>query len=179
MEIQSERLTISEITWEDLDNIHWLHSKPEVDEYNTLGIPKNIDDTRKIMQSTIKDQRIDRRSEYQWSIKKTDDLVFIGLAGMRIYEERFRMGEIFYKLAPEFWGAGYATETARALLNFGFETLNLHRIEAGTATENINSIRVLEKIGMTREGRRRKILPIRGEWYDNYHYAILEDDPRP
>jgi RimJ/RimL family protein N-acetyltransferase len=63
-------------------------------------------------------------------------------------------------------------------LKFGFESLHLHRIEAGTATENINSIRVLEKIGMTREGRRRKILPIRGEWYDNYHYAILEDDPR-
>ena len=178
MNIHSERLQLTEITWEDLDNIHWLHSFPEVDEFNTLGIPENKEVTRKIMQPTIEDQQSGKRKEYQWSIRKNDDLEFIGLAGMRVYEERFKMGEIFYKLAPQFWGVGYATETAKALLNFGFESLHLHRIEAGTATENGNSIRVLEKIGMIREGQRRKILPIRGNWYDNYHYAILEDDPR-
>lgn len=44
------------------------------------------------------------------------------------------------------------------------------------ATENVASIRVLEKIGMQKEGLRRKILPIRGEWKDNFHYAVLEDD---
>ena len=64
-------------------------------------------------------------------------------------------------------------------LDYGFETLKLHRIEAGTAVGNDRSIRVLERIGMKREGIRRKILPIRGEWVDNYHYAILDDDPRP
>jgi len=178
MNIHSERLQLIEITWEDLDNIHWLHSFPEVDEYNTLGIPDNKEVTRGIMQPTIEDQESEKRKEYQWSIRKNNDLEFIGLAGMRVFEERFRMGEIFYKLAPPFWGAGYATESAKALLKFGFESLHLHRIEAGTATENTNSIRVLEKIGMRREGRRRKILPIRGEWYDNYHYAILENDTR-
>lgn len=59
-------------------------------------------------------------------------------------------------------------------MKFGFERLLLHRIEAGVATENIASIR--EKIGMQNEGIRRKTLPIRGEWKDNFHYAVLEDD---
>jgi ribosomal-protein-alanine N-acetyltransferase len=54
----------------------------------------------------------------------------------------------------------------------------LHKVEAGVATENIRSINVLEKSGMIQEGLRRKILPIRGAWIDNYHYAIVEDDPR-
>ncbi len=54
----------------------------------------------------------------------------------------------------------------------------LHKVEAGVAIGNIKSIRVLEKTGMTREGLRRKILPIRGEWVDNYHYAIVESDKR-
>ena len=54
--------------------------------------------------------------------------------------------------------------------------LSLHRITAGVATENSNSIKLLERIGMLREGRHRKILPIRGEWWDNYQYAILEED---
>ncbi len=45
------------------------------------------------------------------------------------------------------------------------------------ATDNIASVKVLEKAGMENEGVRRKILPIRGEWKDNYHFAIVEDDP--
>jgi len=44
------------------------------------------------------------------------------------------------------------------------------------ATQNLNSIKLLEKVGMTREGMHRKILPIRGGWIDNYSYAILEED---
>ena len=86
------------------------------------------------------------------------------------------MGEFYYKFHPDFWGKGFATETAKALIKFGFEEYNLHRIEAGVATENLASKRVLEKAGMTCEGIRRKILPIRGEWKDNFHFAILEDD---
>jgi RimJ/RimL family protein N-acetyltransferase len=100
------------------------------------------------------------------------------MAGMSITADRFNMGEIYYKFLPEFWGKGYATETSLTLIKFGFESLKLHRIEAGVATKNIRSIRVLEKSGMTCEGIRRKILPIRGEWKDNFHYAIVEDDYR-
>lgn len=61
---------------------------------------------------------------------------------------------------------------------FGFEELNLHKIEAGTNTDNFQSIRVLEKIGMYREGLRRKIVPMHGQWKDGYLYGIVEDDPR-
>lgn len=69
-------------------------------------------------------------------------------------------------------------EFLKRLVNLGFEDFNLHKVEAGVATGNIKSIRVLEKTGMTGEGLRRKILPIRGEWIDNYRYAIVENDPR-
>ena len=50
----------------------------------------------------------------------------------------------------------------------------MHRIEVGCAIENVASIRVLEKVGMTREGRKRQVLPIRANWIDNYFFAILE-----
>lgn len=71
---------------------------------------------------------------------------------------------------------GYATEVCKFLINFGFEKLKLHKVEAGVAVDNKASIKVLEKSGMTQEGLRRKMLPIRGEWKDSYHYAIVEDD---
>ena len=104
--------------------------------------------------------------------------MFIGEAGLSVTNDRFRMGEIYYNLLPEFWGQGFATEAVKTIIKFGFEELRLHRIEAGVTTDNQMSIKVLEKVGMTREGLKRKMLPIRGNWKDNYHYAILEEDER-
>jgi ribosomal-protein-alanine N-acetyltransferase len=88
------------------------------------------------------------------------------------------LGKIYYKIHPIHWGKVYATEVVKGLNNFGFNILNLHKVEAVVQTENVKSIQVLEKLEMAREGLRRNILPIRGEWKDNYHYAIVESAPR-
>ncbi len=177
MEVITERLNLREVEWDDLDDIFILESSPEVDEYNTVGIPDNIDDTREHLRPFIVDRKAKVRKKYCWAIRLQATDEFIGLAGINLTADRFKMGEIWYNLMPAHWGHGYATEVVKNLIRFGFESLHLHRIEAGVATENKRSIKVLEKAGMTIEGIRRKILPIRGKWVDNYHYAILEDDP--
>lgn len=176
MHLSTQRLQLREISISDLEMIHKLHSLPEVDEFNTLGIPKNLDETKNIIQKDIDDQVKSPRSRFCWKIilEKTNE--FIGLAGMFPSNDRFKMAEFYYKLFPDYWGNGYATETTKRIIKFGFEELKLHRIEAGVATKNIASIRVLEKAGMTNEGIRRRILPIRGKWKDNFHFAILEDE---
>jgi len=174
--IETERLLLSEITIDDLESIHRLHSVPEVDEYNTLGIPRTIKDTKIIIDSWIIARFLTPRKSFTWKVCLKDSNQFIGLAGFSLSNDKFKLGEIYYKLHPDYWGKGYATEIAKRLVKTGFEDFNLHKVEAGVATENIKSIRVLEKIGMTREGLRRKILPIRGEWKDNYHYAIVKTD---
>jgi len=177
MELNTKRLIIREAAWDDLDDIFFLESSPEVDEFNTLGIPDNKKITRDHLRPYIQDQKAEVRKKYCWCICLQTTNEFIGLTGMNLSADRFKMGEIWYNLMPNHWGKGYATEVAKRIIRFGFEDMNLHRIEAGVATENKRSIRVLEKAGMSIEGIRRKILPIRGEWIDNYHYAILEDDP--
>ena len=177
MELNTDRLIIREVTWDDLDDIFILESSPEVDEFNTLGIPDDKNVTREHLRPFIRDQKAKVRKKYCWTIRFQATGKFIGLAGMTLTADRFKMGEIWYNLMHSHWGNGYATEVARRLIRFGFEDLNLHRIEAGVATENKRSIKVLENAGMSIEGIRRKILPIRGDWVDNYHYAILEDDP--
>jgi ribosomal-protein-alanine N-acetyltransferase len=176
--LESERLELHEITWNDTENIHSLHSIPAVDEYNTLGIPQNIEETKSFMAPLIADQTCSQRKKYCWIIYQKIRKKFIGLAGMNLSADRFQSGEIYYKLLPKHWGKGYATEVAKALIIFGFTQLNLHRIIAGVAIDNYRSIHVLEKVGMIREGIGRKILPIRGVWKDNYYYAIVEDDER-
>jgi len=178
MELESERLIISEVTWEDMEHIHTLYSCPEVDEYNTMGIPKDIEETKELIRAMVEAQKEETRKSYTWKIIRKDSGKFIGMAGINLSANRFRLGEIFYELLPSEWGQGYATEIAKTLIKTGFKYFHLHKVEAGVATGNIRSIRVLEKSGMVREGLRRKILPIRGEWKDNYHYAIVEDDPR-
>jgi RimJ/RimL family protein N-acetyltransferase len=165
------------VEWGDLDDIFILESNPEVDEFNTLGIPDNKNVTKEHLRPFILDQKAEVRKKYCWTIRLLSNDEFIGLAGMTLTADRFKMGELWYNLMPMHWGNGYATEIAKRLISFGFEDLKLHRIEAGVATENKRSIKVLEKAGMSIEGIRRKILPIRGKWVDNYHYAILEDDP--
>jgi ribosomal-protein-alanine N-acetyltransferase len=178
MEIITERLILKEISWDDLEDIHRLHSVPEVDEYNTLGIPGDLDETKDLIRKDIEKKTDAPQSRYTWRIMIKHSLDFIGLAGMTLSNDRYSLGEIYYKLLPAYWGKGYATEVAKNLIVVGFDKFKLHKVEAGVACENERSIQVLEKAGMTREGLRRKILPIRGEWKDNYHYAIVEDDPR-
>lgn len=178
MVIECDRLILKEISLEDLKFVHKLYSYPEVDEHNTLGIPKNIEATKKIIESFIKDQLTKPRKSYHWKIVIKDNNEFIGLCGLIPSNNLYKLGELYYKLIPSSWRNGYATELSKNIVRFGFDKLKLHKIEADVAVENDASIRVLEKLGMTKEGIRRKLLPIRGEWKDSYLYAIVEDDFR-
>ena len=81
-----------------------------------------------------------------------------------------------YSVDQHYAGRGIATEAVEIVLKFGFEQVNIHRIEAYVAPDNIASVRVLEKAGLVREGLLRKLLFINGEWVDHYIYAILRED---
>ena len=178
MNLITPRLFLREIAWSDLENIHRLNAYPEVAKFNTIGIPKDREATRTVMRAAVENHTKNPRTIYSWAVFTQTDDTFIGQAGMSLFPVRYRRSSIFYNLVPAHWGQGYASEVAHALVRFGFDTLHLHRIEAGVAVENAASVRVLEKVGMTREGVSRKILPTPGGWRDNYRYAILEDDPR-
>ncbi len=178
MNLNAKQIKLTELTWDDLPLIHELNSRVETDQFNTLGIPTDIEATREVIRAPIESMMDEPRRKYAWVIRSLDG-EFVGEIGLNIGIERYRRGEIFYSLLVEHWGKGFATQAVQSVINFGFESLQLHRIEAGVATGNQASIRVLEKAGMTREGLGRQILPIRGEWVDNYAYSILEDDPRP
>lgn len=178
MELETKRLQLAEISIEDVNDIHLFYSDPEVDKYNTQCIPTDREETIERINQFILDQIAENRKSFIWKILKKDTNEFIGIAGINLSANRFKLGEIHYGLLPAYWGIGFATEVAQLLIKSGFELFNLHKVEAGVATENLRSIKILEKLGMTREGLRRKILPIRGVWKDNYHYAIVEDDPR-
>lgn len=174
--LKTNRLHIRELTFADIDNVHELHSLPETDEFNTLGIPQTIQTTQKILADWIALQKQEPRNLYVFGLDRNDDNKFIGLIALTLGKPNYRTAEVWFKLHKDFWRKGYTTEALTRLLDFGFNDLKLHRIEAGCAVENIASARTLEKAGLIREGMKRKNLPIRGEWKDSYFYGIQEED---
>jgi ribosomal-protein-alanine N-acetyltransferase len=174
----SGSLRLRMIEFSDLDSIHKLHSMPETDQYNTLGIPKDKNETKTIIEPWVLENLSSDIRNYTFAIEKIENQEFIGLIALKVGNKKHKKAEVWYKLVPNAWGKGKATEALKRLLNFAFNDLKLHRIEAGCAIENIGSIKVLEKVGMQREGHKRKVLPLKNGWSDNYEYAILEIDAR-
>ncbi|UOQ68936.1 GNAT family N-acetyltransferase [Hymenobacter volaticus] len=176
MDLYTIRLHLRELSLTDLEAVHHLHSLPEVDEFNTLGIPDSLAATEHLLAGWLVQQQASPRTSYIFYVQRVESKEFVGLLALNLGKANFKNGEVWYKLLPAHWGQGLTTEALTRLLDFGFNHLHLHRIEAGCAVENVASIRVLEKVGMTREGRKRQVLPIRGQWVDNYFFAILETD---
>ena len=85
-------------------------------------------------------------------------------------------GQIGYWIGERYAGQGFMLEAVRLVINFAFETLRLHRIEAACIPDNARSVRVLEKAGFQREGLLRSYLRINGSWQDHYLYALICDD---
>lgn len=96
----------------------------------------------------------------------------IGLA----VDPAHKRAELGYWMGVPYWGKGYATEAARAVVAFGFETLRLHRIFAHHFAGNKASQRVLERIGMRHEGRSRQHIQKWGRWFDLENYGLLAEE---
>ena len=160
------------MTWEDIENIHRLHCQPKVAAFNTIGIPKDLEETKRICRGPIEADK----TKISWIILDKGNHDFLGEIGVTFSPQRFRKAEIHYSLHTDHWGKGYGQEAVSRLLSYLFEEIKLHRVEAGVAVGNLRSIHLLEKMGMRREGRGIKILPLDGQWCDNYTYAILEED---
>ncbi|HNS50244.1 MAG TPA: GNAT family protein [Anaerolineae bacterium] len=134
------------------------------------------EEVRSFVDLFIAQQRETPRARFQLAITLSATGRLIGNCGIRMEESHAREADIGYELDPDFWGHGYATEAARAVVGWGFSHLRLHRITAWCIAENAGSVRVLERLGMRREGRLRDKEYFKGRWWDALSYAILEEE---
>lgn len=177
MILKSERLILRDFRESDISNLHEMLIRPETSEFNPTTYSKNEADTRSLIHDwNLQVQQGNDRKKFTFLIETNDTSTFVGIISIDIIKLNYKNAEVWFKLIPEVWGNGYGTEALRRIIKFGFEDLKLHRIEAGCAVDNIGSYRVMEKAGMIREAHRRKLLPLRNGWSDNYEYAILEEE---
>ena len=87
-------------------------------------------------------------------------------------------GELGYWIGKPYWGRGYCTEAAREMVRYGFEILGLHRIHSNHFGSSPASGRVMQKIGMIREGTRREHYKKWGEYEDRVEYGLLAGSGR-
>ncbi|KQX66586.1 GNAT family N-acetyltransferase [Angustibacter sp. Root456] len=107
------------------------------------------------------------------------DSQFIGWCSLSRWNPDFRSAAIGYCYGESAWGHGYATEAARALLTWAFDTLDLNRVQAETDTRNTASARVLEKLGFVREGTLREDCVVDGVVSDSWVYGLLRREWTP
>jgi ribosomal-protein-alanine N-acetyltransferase len=110
-----------------------------------------------------------------FAIVLRENLALLGGTGLRL-EKEHRHAELGYWVGTPYWGNGYATEAACAVVRYGFEVLNLHRIHAAHFSNNAASGNVLRKLGMKHEGQLRHHIVKWGQYVDLELYAMLESD---
>ena len=145
MVIETERLILREMNFTDAEDMLRLYSNPQVQRYTGEDTITSLE----VIHNRIK-EKTDEYEKYgfgRWLTLLKDRGQFTGWAGLS-YLPEFDEVDLGYRLLPKFWGGGIATEASHAILNYGFEVLNLKRIIAIAMKENIASIRVMEKVGM-------------------------------
>jgi RimJ/RimL family protein N-acetyltransferase len=170
--LQSHRLRLREFRDDDFEAVHAYASDPEVVRFLQWG-PNSEENTRDFLKRAQELAHVDPRVGYEFAVTLADTGKLIGGMGIHVEGSNAMIGYCFSRPA---WGQGYATEAAKLVVGFGFGSLGVHRIWADCDAENTGSIRVLEKLGMTREGHHRQDCRIRGEWRDTLVYATLADE---
>lgn len=150
-------------------------------EYWAIFEPKPRDNyfTPAVQREKIRESIYQAREnrEYSFGIfePRTDKL--IGHISMySIKRLPFLSALVGYSIDESYTGRGIATEAVGLVVAFGFEKIQLHRIEAYVSPRNTGSVRVLEKAGFMNEGLLKEFLHINGVWEDHFHYAILEKE---
>jgi [ribosomal protein S5]-alanine N-acetyltransferase len=168
MFIETERLKIREFEINDWKAIFEYTSNQDVMKYIPEGVFTETD-----AKDFVK-KNIGEKAE-KFPVLLKENLTPIGHIVFHRYfgEHTYEIGWVFH---PSYYNRGFASEAAKGVLKYAFEELKLHRIIATCQPENIGSYRVMEKIGMRREGYFKKCIPDGDGWWDEYFYAILEEE---
>jgi ribosomal-protein-alanine N-acetyltransferase len=143
--LNTNRVSLREFTEADMDDLYRLDSNPDVMRYISDGSTKSYETVRTGIKNMIA-YYAKHPGLGVWHASDTDGN-FMGWCALKYLGETDDI-EIGYRLLKEHWGNGYATEGARALLSYGFDTLGLDRIVAVANPANARSRRVIEKIGL-------------------------------
>jgi [ribosomal protein S5]-alanine N-acetyltransferase len=172
--LETERLILRKITLDDLEDMFEYGSDEEVSRYVTWDTHKTTNDTKDFIEFVL--SKYEKGKVAPWGIELKETGKLIGTVDFVSWSPDHNNAEIGYVLSRAYWGMGITTEAAYELIRFGFEHMELVRIQARCFLKNIGSERVMEKLGMTFEGIVRKGMFAKGKHQDLKLYSILKEE---
>lgn len=175
LQLSGSQVTLREFRSDDLDRVMALVGDDRVTD--SLSFDSRSRDQATEMLSGILSRAKQRpRTEYYFAVATAED----GLVGFaRLGLDGVQAAKLGYAIAADYWGRGYAIDAAHTLVDFGFRTLNLHRISAAMGPDNTASITIAHRLGMAYEGCIRDHVYTNGQWRDSLLYSVLADEWQP
>ena len=169
--LETERLTLKQVTEADADDILELRSNKEVMKYIPRPLLQNKEEALELIE--MLNNKIENNIGINWGIRLKNDPKIIGIIGhYRIKPEHYR-AEVGYMLLPEYNGKGIISEALKKVVEYGFKEMQLHSIEAILAPENGASEKVLLKNGFVKEAHLLENEYYEGRFLDTLIYSIL------
>lgn len=173
--LETDRLLLRKIEAEDLDDIFEFSSDPFVAHHMTWEVNRTKEETwEKFLKRALAGYEKGQSGDAAIIFKKTRKV--IGTCSYIDWSNQHNSAEIGYVLNRHYWGFGYATEAVKELIKFGFEHMQLNRIQGRCDHDNFASEKVMQKSGMLFEGILRKSEFIKGEFRDTKVFSILREE---
>lgn len=175
--LRTVRLRLRPFNASDLNALFALQSNAHVLRY--WDSPPWSDRTRAETFLTTCREMAEAEAGVRLAVDRVADEAFIGWCSFSRWNPEFRSASLGYCFDNDAWGHGFATESARALLGWAFDNLDLNRVQAETDTRNLASARVLEKLNFVREGTLREDCVVNGDVSDSWVYGLLRRQWEP
>lgn len=172
--IETERLLLRKMALSDAPDLFEYASDPQVAAYVLWDHHQSLEDSRRYLAYML--EKYERGDVAEWGIVHKRDERFIGTCGFMWWNTLHHRAEIGYALSPRYWNRGLMTEAVKRVIKFGFDKMQLNRIEARCIPGNVASEKVMKHVGMKYEGLMRKQAFTSGAFHDLKMYAILKEE---
>lgn len=173
--IETERLILRRFEYADNENMlkYWV-SDPRIQSMYSEPVYSTRQEVKELLEKYISSYQKD--DYYRWAILFGETKECIGQIAYFLVDSKSHFAEIEYCIGSLFQGRGLATEATKAIIKFGFEKMNLHKVQICHNSINIPSKKVIEKCGFVYEGALRDFFYIDGRYVDRLYYSMLKDE---
>lgn len=176
LHLETDRLILRLFVESDAEAFSAYRSDPEIARFQGWEAPFSITQAQEFISKIMHLPQGEEGVWYQVAIQLRETGELIGDCGFSFLDDCPEQAEIGYSLARPYHGQGYATEAVIRLLDYLFDTWDLHRVRAACDVENTRSMLLMERIGMRREAHFVDHVWFKGRWVSEYWYAILQDE---
>ncbi|MEN1938905.1 GNAT family N-acetyltransferase [Paenibacillus sp. 102] len=170
--LETKRFLLKKLDLYDLDSLFKIYSDPQTTTYVPREVHKTKDETRVLLENMIETNKEDK--SFIWSILSKEHQKVIGTCGIwKLLHNSASLGAV---IGSMYWGKGVIVEALEELIKFGFQELDLNRIEGRCDVRNTASERVMQKLKMTYEGTLRQSIIIDGMYCNSKVYSLLKHE---